>query len=941
MTIYGVYLTLSNINPRSIDVTFTQTVPNLNFKIKNKKSEISIIIPKDNIVENSINPSPNNKVIMIDKSTLLYPGNYTLETFSGTELLAENDFTVEEFPIDQKPTVTGLGTRIIKVSFLYPITNIDAVETITDGSTTKYVLSNFYMKLFNQDTNNSLTEKPEWGGFFTVVDKNSSDDPDTAPFKIDVSSDEKTLLIQSNEKSLPIGDNHTLKIGYVKNFNKPLSGPLGREIPSSEEVFRLDSAISRGNVISIEAISQNSIVVTFDRDVCHLNNEAANCTIDKVSTVTRAASPVQFEIVERVVGEYNKLKFTLPSNSFFTPGTRTFNISSITDAYGLQTNPYNTNLEITNIPIVLESVEQIVDSSIVNTLIKGVFSEELNEASAKDTKNYVLTNKLDTTKSFDLDKIEFVTNNHSVILIYTLQELPTGEYTLTTNGLKDIYGADVTSTSKDFFVKDLSRPKIEAILVASDGATPTPSITSPILIQFDESMTTGSLNGIDNLANYKIYDGLNFVDFTNANITLFNDDKWIRLSLDPQISLDLTNSKISIGYADISDIKYVTNKSGNVLDFCPTNTITGTVEPLDLYGGTASIINENTISYTLPTNNANNALETISNPTDFIFTQDSIKFTADEIELSDNHDILTFKFTNKTFTAADTNVKLNINPDLEITALDIFLNKITISQEIEITNNLGPDVLSVSNLASNIDIDSTDVVIALLYPVEITFVDKKDFIVTTNNNPMFINDAKIYTIDGSSNSSGQVIELSCSILSTVNTSLDDIYVSTVAKENIRTGSNKKKINSFSNMKANKFIAKDLDVTKPEASNLNGFEFKITFDDLINKDFLGELPSKASYTFDTKTTDDHYIAKLDFKIGYLNIVTTQDISSITAITDASITMSISDKTLIVTNSTDNINLETDKIQLYEFVPFGYKLVNTNFTVVNDTDTPSAK
>lgn len=941
MTIYGVYLTLSNINPRSIDVTFTQNVPNLNFKITNKKSDISIIIPKDNIVENSINPGPNNKVIMIDKLTLLYPGNYTLKTFSGTELLAENDFTVEESSINQKPTITGLGTRIIKISFLYPITNIDAIETITDGSTTKYVLSNFYMKLFSEDTNNSLTEKPDWGGFFTVVDKNSSADPDTAPFKADVSSDEKTLVIQSNEKSLPIGDNHILKVGYVKGFNKPLSGPLGREIPSSEEQFKLTSAIAKGNVVSIEAISQNSIIVTFDREVCHLNNESANCTVDKVSTVMRAASPVQFETVERVPGEYNKLKFTLPANSFFTPGTRTFDIGSITDASGLKTNPYNTNLEISNVPTVLESVEQIIDNSITNTLIKGVFSEELNEVSAKEIKNYVLANKADSSKVFDLNKIEFVTNDHSVILIYTSIELPTGEYTLTTNSLKDIYGLDVTSISKDFFVKDLSRPKIKAILVASDGATPTPSITSPILIQFDESMNTGSLNGIDNLANYKIFDGVDFIDFTRANTTLFNDDKWIRLSLDSQAPLNQASSKISIGYADVSDIKYVTNKSGNILDFCPTNTITGVIEPLDLYGGTATIIDENTVSYTLPTNTDNNMFETVLNPTDFIFTQDSTNFTADEVELSDNHISLTFKFNNKAFTAADTNIKLTINPDLEITSLDIFLRKIIISQAIDISNDLGPNVLSVSNLASNVDIDSTDVVIALLYPVEITFVDKKDFIVTTNNSPMFINDAKIYTIDGTSNSAGQVIELSCSILSSINSPLGDIYVSTVAKENIRTGSNKKKINPFSNIKANKFIAKDLNVTKPTASNLDGFEFKIIFDDLINKDFLGNLPSTASYTFDTKTTDNHYIAKLDLKIGYLNIVTTQDLTSITAIPNASITMSISDNTLTVTNNANAINLETDKIQLYEFIPFGYKLVNTKFTVVNDTDIPSTK
>ncbi|MGL5648496.1 MAG: hypothetical protein ACRDDY_11665, partial [Clostridium sp.] len=618
-------LNISKVNPKSLDIELSHFSSDMTFIIYNSDKTFSEELL---VTSNSINLNPNIKTlcINIDEESIelenhLLKSNieYLLEISINDTVIDSSNVLFSNYPAPIQPIVKTYGNRLIQIQFEYPIKHLIDKTTQTSGFAPGGALANFYIKYFNSDVDQGTKPTPTWPGYL-IVDVGL----DIEPFNATISNDLRSLLIQSNIKSLPIG-NHRLQVATSKIADHSLSGNhltdfLNRDVPISEIDFMLTASQYSATVETLTVIDPQTVEVKFSSPVL---DSFGIITVESVASPQRAASHVSSE-VQRKRDTLDTLIFKMDSNTFISAGPNSVIVSDVVDCYGLIVNSfkYEANLELPS-PELLSVLQDKTSLSETETKLDIIFSHSMNQASLEIKGNYFITKK-DSTFLIPVKNIIFNPNFPTQASIILEPQLSSGIYTLRVENLIDIYGSDLINNIKDFSIIDITKPSVISILgTAKESPT---DLNDSILIKFSEYMATDNVHGINNGINFKLSPNrVNFTSLESAKATLFKNNSWVRFNLNEKVLLSATptaESLLRIGYISLDKVFYVTDVSGNIVEFCDTMKVSKLLPILNLDGGSASITESNQITFTL-----SNSLDPDEMFDDKAFAEDFI-FTA-------------------------------------------------------------------------------------------------------------------------------------------------------------------------------------------------------------------------------------------------------------------------------------------------------------------------
>ncbi|MGL4654949.1 MAG: hypothetical protein ACRCWM_03550 [Sarcina sp.] len=483
-------------------------------------------------------------------------------------------------------------------------------EYSEDLHKTSAVLINYYFRYFGTDDEGTLYEpkdKPiDWLGYFSGHDITTK-----------VSSDNRKLEIQFDAYSLPTasiaqGDvPHQLIINYAKTFpnypgDRRISDANNNPFPIIRESVEFIKDSLKAKVTNIVALSKDEVLVYFDKAVL-CQNPAISTEHTHYNLITiNGATP---KSVSRYSNTYNILKCELNSIDALPVGEVDVTVGSVIDACGYLTLPFAKSVEVVAVrPKVISMTQGQTPNEGSETILDIRFDDDM-AIIPPDASPYFTIYKIENEIKELITPISITklsqtpTDTLKVSIVPALE--PGGLYEVHIFDMKNIYDTVMEDYKGLLHIKDMSAPEIKAIYltdhISAEGFS-IPEEQYKIAILFNETMESQGDHSLLNCRNYMFYYPK---DITDLNNFVQCNESAIKFALTHDNTLDVDSLKgntiariilnqenypsddnkstipfnpanliVKAGYCDLTDVKYLTNSAGNVLDFlCPTTEV--------------------------------------------------------------------------------------------------------------------------------------------------------------------------------------------------------------------------------------------------------------------------------------------------------------------------------------------------------------------------------
>ncbi|MGL5821239.1 MAG: hypothetical protein ACRCYE_06355 [Sarcina sp.] len=654
---------------RIIEILFDEPVQNL-------RSSFDFAIDR----YNSSELVKKNVYVITAGNNSSYAGKQLLECTVTDGVTVQNFFLVEESPTRYlEVTSSGeIGTTYIRpdlnsvkpaqgfgITNYYTLTReITVTHSRNNATTTKgiiryespfklsespsSILLNFYFRYFGTDDEGTLytptTTPLDWLGYFASKDT-----------EIHVSDDNRRFEIEFPFYSLPTGDTHELIINYAKTF--PGYNNKSRIKDSSDNSFPIVSKTvpivkdsKKASIIDVKSLSKTEFEITFDKPVLCIGHE--------VNQFELLLNGKTLENVRRSGVGFNKLIGKFSIQNALELGPTEITVGSITDACGYKTNEQTFTITVIADPPRVINLVHKETTDINTTLLEIEFDDEMADP-AKAIEEYITIFEVDSETGIETQikpTLIFILGASSTTaeLRITNPKLYYGrKYKINIEGLTNKVETVMIPYSEVLFIGDLTAPYIENIILTNDAEysnSTDKQFRHKIVITYDEPMETQGAYSILNANNYMILGNAATVDWCIENtkkLALNNslasisvpsyeknsEDRRVIIKLNSDVleeNFDTTadylnyffgvdKHLVSAGYCDVKSVKYVTNDSGNVLNFsclAPTE-ILNKINIGNLNGiAELTVIDAETLAVKFPKPLSNNEIMSIS-PSDF------------------------------------------------------------------------------------------------------------------------------------------------------------------------------------------------------------------------------------------------------------------------------------------------------------------------------------
>lgn len=610
---------VKSIGDRIIEIVFDEPVRHL-------ESGFDFVLDRFNRISP---PALTDKMNMIyyDKTNSKY---YT----KNANLIFEVDQAGHEKPDVYTPDLTNsklvfidlVAMKASNPSLSLPLTPINKLTQITNGIETDQsayvaylseyseeshkasaVLINYYFRYFGTDDEGTLYEpkdKPiDWLGYFAGHDITTK-----------VSSDNRKIEIQFDAYSLPTasiaqGDvPHQLIINYAKTFPNyagdfRIADANNNPFPIIRESVEFIKDSIKAKVTNIVALSKDEVLVYFDKPVlCHSYDGDSDDVHYQIITIN-GNTP---KLVERYDNSYNILHCHLTSNNALPVGSIDVTIGSIIDACGYKTDITTKTINVVAIkPKVLSMKQGSTLNEGAETVLDIKFSEDMSVLGL-DLIPYFQIYKIDGEITELINPISITNLAQSPIDTLKVSIVPAlepgGLYEIHIFDMEDIYSTVMEDYKGLLHIKDMSAPEIQAIYLTDHTSFTDSAEQYKIAFLFNETMESENKHSLTQCSNYMFYylaDPSQLAIFNQCNESAvkfpLNSDNTIsvdslkgntiaRIVLNQEtyplninsvlVPFTPENLIVKAGYCDLTDVKYLTNSAGNVLDFvCPVNEV--------------------------------------------------------------------------------------------------------------------------------------------------------------------------------------------------------------------------------------------------------------------------------------------------------------------------------------------------------------------------------
>lgn len=698
------------------------------------------------------------KVILLDDLNLLEEDEeYLVIIYRDEEVLGSEKFKVLTKDYVKTVDVWGIGTRIIKISFNEPIENLDYIYKLREYENKETLLVkeeallNFYIKflldesLINYKNDKSNIYSGNIISNITLVENTNI--KCIKPYNIKVSEDLKTIIISSNFKNLPEGENHKIVINGFSPFNykdKQLKDYnfYSLDYPVTIKEFSLRKFYNKTSIKNIEIISLYEMIVTYDNEVLILEDENFHVLCNGSKKELDINKPLEY-----ADNSLKKVRCFLDKSTPLLRGEDIkITITSITDASGFKTLESEFLKDINPVTPKLEVAKEIKDTEYKNikdlllenkTIIYLKYSDDMDVPSAIDTNNYKLINKLEKKEiPIVIDSIyEFNKTSKKYDEFYmVLDNLDFGDYILNIKDVRDLSYVSIEETNKDIKVIDRKVPECSRVLLAEDYLRN----SKILLFEFNDNMEARKIeNSILNPSNIKLIgkesEAFKSLVLDEAKVELINNKDIaivsIKNSFLKDFKLDCNTFDILLGYTRLKDIKYITNISGNIYPLYEVLNIESIVMPIDIESNDSIIQIEEDFKIVFSTGDLNKRFYKDSVDLEYIKIKlDGEIIYPESFKVLNSLDKIEFNFKKESFNSLTKNISIEFIKNSKIK--DIFNRDISFGICKNVINNLSSSIISISKIREEDD-EYNSLIIALKYSEDIIYVDKKDFLVET------------------------------------------------------------------------------------------------------------------------------------------------------------------------------------------------------------------
>ncbi|MGL4742140.1 MAG: hypothetical protein ACRC41_15285 [Sarcina sp.] len=650
---------------RIIEILFDEPVQNLrssfDFAIDRLNSSSTIL--KDVY----INPVGNNssyagkKILECTIQPAIY--KFAIETETNTYLEVNSSGEVTGNTITNLTDISPVkGTGVTNYYTLTTPTSVthsksDSIKTtgivlysspFSLSETASSVLINFYFRYFGSDDEGTLyaptTTPLDWLGYFASKDT-----------EIHVSDDNRRFEIEFSKYSLPTGDTHELIINYAKTFpgytNKSrIKDATGNNFPIVSKTVPILKDAKKATVVSIKSLSRTDFEITFDKPILCLGHETRDFEL--------MLNDKDLEFVSRTDINFNKLIGKFKLQDALDLGPTEITVGSITDACGYKTNEQTLPVTVIADPPRVINLINKEPTAKDTTLLAIEFDTEMADPQ-KPIEEYISILEVNSetgTETPITSKLFYTLNtpsNTAELLIKDPQLYYGRKYRINIKDFTNKIGTVMIPYSEVLSIGDLTAPVIESIVLTNDDEysnTTDKQFRHKAVITYNEPMETNGLYSILSSSNYMILGNADSIDWcieNNKKLALNstlakvsvpsyeknNEDRRVIIKLDTDVLAENFDTEadyinyffgknkhvVSPGYCDIKTVKYVTNDSGNVLNFsCLKNSIVATKISIGDLSATDAlkVIDSETLTLKFTITAANNAIMSIS-PSDF------------------------------------------------------------------------------------------------------------------------------------------------------------------------------------------------------------------------------------------------------------------------------------------------------------------------------------
>lgn len=456
------------------------------------------------------------------------------------------------------------------------------------------VLINYYFRYYGSDDEGTLYEpgdKPlDWLGYFSSKDTQTK-----------VSDDNRRFEVQFSDYSLPTGDTHELIINYAKTFpgythDFRIKDANDNNFPIVSKTTPIVKWAKKAAITGVKSLSKTELEITFDKAVLCLGNSTDGFEL-KVNGLA-------LKDVRRTGTTYNVLVAELKVEDALELGPVEVTIGSVTDACGYKTNELKTTVNVIADPprvinLIYEESPQ-PDTSV----LKIEFDDEMADP-IKPIEEHITILEIDDETGNETEitsELVFTLGNPSnkAELEVSNPELFQGrKYRVIITGLTNRVDTVMIPYSDTICIGDPSAPFIESIILTTDSEyadEANKDYRHKVVITYDEPMETEGTHAITVPSNYIVLGNDTSVDWCidaekklplNSSlakayipsyeisnkrviIDIFADklaEKFDTVADYTAYFFGTDIHKISAGYCDLKTVKYVTNESGNILNF--------------------------------------------------------------------------------------------------------------------------------------------------------------------------------------------------------------------------------------------------------------------------------------------------------------------------------------------------------------------------------------
>ncbi|WP_438348830.1 S-layer homology domain-containing protein [Paenibacillus sp. FA6] len=408
---------------------------------------------------------------------------------AGDKVISANlfEFTTVDNVLPVVESIKSLGTKSVKVVFSEPINDLKQSNFTLDGK--------------------------EYYG------------------KVDLGANNRSaILTPYSATALAVGD-HKLVVTGVKDYANFISLSSTHEFTVVED--------KDAPTITEATATLETVTITFSEDVDDATVSASNVFWKSGTDKKTADSKL------RLADNKYKFFFDAEKKSLPTGSVAVF-VENVKD-YSGNTIASGTSVIVT--PVIDQVRPEVAKvTAVTYDQIKVVFTKPLLAASARDTKNYTVTNKdgkVISVQSADIDP-----TNSKAVLVNLYSKLSAGNNTIAIKNVKD--NTKLQNTMLDFsgavLSSDVDAPKISSSLVNVNDRR--------VVIKFDKVMDVESLT---NYSNYvvTINGSQQVLNTTNADISPMQDATAVSITLAETINGKITKFAPLSGNSSTANVSHL------------------------------------------------------------------------------------------------------------------------------------------------------------------------------------------------------------------------------------------------------------------------------------------------------------------------------------------------------------------------------------------------